>query len=280
MIPQRDLSLLSNRLAARGGRRIPEAVLERDYCLSWILAGLSQSALRDRLAFKGGTALKKFYFEEYRFSEDLDFTLLAETSWEDIEQSLTAAFDKVRTQSGVQIHLDHLDRHAHENSHTFYLAYDGPLPGAAGKTVKTDITIRELLILPVELRPLLRGYPEYHDLPEDARIAVYSLDEVAIEKTVALLDPARNEPRDLYDLWFLTTNGHVSLEHLVDAIVRKLEFRGRTLAQVRPQFRDKEARLRRLWDVRLEAQMSELPEFDGVYRAVRRSLRQAGITRT
>ncbi len=120
----------------------------------------------------------------YRFSEDLDFTLLEETSWEDIEQSLTAAFDKVWTQSGVQIHLDHLDRHAHENSRTFYLAYDGPLPGAAGKTVKTDITIRELLILPVDLRPLLRGYPEYHDLPEDARIAVYSLDEVAIEKTV------------------------------------------------------------------------------------------------
>src|SRR3990167_2389949 len=31
MIPQRNLSLLSNRLARAGGRRIPEAVLERDY---------------------------------------------------------------------------------------------------------------------------------------------------------------------------------------------------------------------------------------------------------
>ena len=58
MIPQRELSLLSNRLAERGGRRIPETVLERDYCLSWFLVGLSPSPLRDRLAFKGGTALK------------------------------------------------------------------------------------------------------------------------------------------------------------------------------------------------------------------------------
>ncbi|MBW6485389.1 MAG: hypothetical protein K0B01_04470, partial [Syntrophobacterales bacterium] len=41
MIPQRDLSLLSNRLARKGGRRTPEAVLERDYCLSWLLVGLS-----------------------------------------------------------------------------------------------------------------------------------------------------------------------------------------------------------------------------------------------
>ena len=59
MIPQRDLSLLSNRLAKQGSRRIPETILERDYCLSWFLVGLSRSPLQDRLAFKGGTALKK-----------------------------------------------------------------------------------------------------------------------------------------------------------------------------------------------------------------------------
>jgi predicted nucleotidyltransferase component of viral defense system len=67
MIQQRYLSLLSNRLAEEGSRRIPETVLERDYCLSWFLVGLSRSALRDRLAFKGGTALKKCYFGQYRF---------------------------------------------------------------------------------------------------------------------------------------------------------------------------------------------------------------------
>ena len=45
MIPQRNLSLLSNRLARKGGRRVPEAILERDYCLSWFLIGLSHSPL-------------------------------------------------------------------------------------------------------------------------------------------------------------------------------------------------------------------------------------------
>jgi len=75
MIPQRNLSLLSNRLARAGGRRIPEAVLERDYCLSWFLVGLSRNPLRDRLLFKGGTALKKCYFGDYRFSEDLDLKI-------------------------------------------------------------------------------------------------------------------------------------------------------------------------------------------------------------
>jgi uncharacterized protein len=35
VIPQRNISLLSNRLAAQGGMRIREDVLERDYCLAW-----------------------------------------------------------------------------------------------------------------------------------------------------------------------------------------------------------------------------------------------------
>ncbi|MBN1380303.1 MAG: nucleotidyl transferase AbiEii/AbiGii toxin family protein [Deltaproteobacteria bacterium] len=68
MIPQRNLSLLSNRLAGKGGRHLPEAVPERDYCLSWFLAGLSKSPLKDFLAFKGGTAIKKCYIPDYRFS--------------------------------------------------------------------------------------------------------------------------------------------------------------------------------------------------------------------
>jgi hypothetical protein len=279
MIPQRDLSLLSNRLAAAGGRRIPETILERDYCLSWLLVGLSCSPLRDRLAFKGGTALKKCYFADYRFSEDLDFTLVEETPWEEIERHLAAAFEEARRASGVEIRLDHLDRHSHENSHAFYLAYEGPLPQARGKSVKTDVTIRERVVLPLEDRPLLRGYEEYRDLPEDARILVYSLGEVATEKVVALLDRARNEPRDLYDLCFLTKGGHVCLPDLREAVAQKLEFRGLTLAQLVGEFTAKEARLKKLWQVRLTAQMAELPKFDTVYREVRRVLRQGGLTR-
>jgi hypothetical protein len=75
VIPQRNISLLSNRLAAGGGVRIREDVLERDYCLAWFLCGLAESDLKPVLVFKGGTALKRCHFGDYRFSEDLDFTL-------------------------------------------------------------------------------------------------------------------------------------------------------------------------------------------------------------
>jgi len=94
MIPQRDLSLLSNLLARKEGRRIPEAVLEKDYCLSWFLVGLSATPLREILAFKGGTAIKKCYIPDYRFSEDLDFTLREETAFETIRVHLDEAFGR------------------------------------------------------------------------------------------------------------------------------------------------------------------------------------------
>ena len=54
---------------------VPWYVLEQDYVASWVLAGISHE-LRGKIAFKGGTALKKCYFGEYRFSEDLDFTAM------------------------------------------------------------------------------------------------------------------------------------------------------------------------------------------------------------
>ncbi len=66
MIPQRNLSLLANRLANEGRRRIPEDVLERDYCLAWFLAALAESDLKATLGFKGGTALKRCFFH-HRF---------------------------------------------------------------------------------------------------------------------------------------------------------------------------------------------------------------------
>jgi predicted nucleotidyltransferase component of viral defense system len=94
MIPQRNISLLANRLyKEHGGRRIPEAVLERDYCLAWFLAGLSQSKLRDLLIFKGGTALKRCHFGDYRFSEDLDFTLARKVAFAEIREGLEEVYE-------------------------------------------------------------------------------------------------------------------------------------------------------------------------------------------
>jgi predicted nucleotidyltransferase component of viral defense system len=278
VIPQRNLSLLSNRLARGGGRRIPEAVLERDYCLAWFLIALSRTRLRKRLAFKGGTALKRCYFGDYRFSEDLDFTLTGEVTFDVIRHELDTVFAEAGRSGGVSIRFAHEDTQAHQNSHNFYLSYEGPLPATArAKEVKVDITIREQIVFPLESRRVLRAYEEYEDLPADTEILTYSLREIATEKVVALLDAARNEPRDLYDLWFLTCHGHVDLHDLTHAIEKKWEFRQRKVADARAILDSKEARYKKLWELRLSAQMAVLPEFGEVFRSVRRALRKVAI---
>ncbi|MFH1288351.1 MAG: nucleotidyl transferase AbiEii/AbiGii toxin family protein [bacterium] len=277
MIFQRNLSLLSNRLARKGCRRIPEAVLERDYCLSWFLIGLSLSPLKDILLFKGGTCLKKCYIPDYRFSEDLDFTLTEEIPFEDIQKNFDIAFKSIYQASGVKINFARYDRHTHENSHTCFFGYEGPLPGAAGKEVKVDITIKEKVVFAVKEKFVLKGYEEYTDLPENAMIRVYSLDEITTEKIVALLDTARNEPRDLYDLWYLAGNQRIDIGGLVDAVEEKWKFRGKKLIDIKEEFQRKEARLKKLWEIRLSSQMLALPEFEQVYREVRREFRQAKL---
>jgi len=56
-------------------KQLQPNVIEKDYVLGWILAGISNHPkTKDTWIFKGGTCLKKCYFETYRFSEDLDFT--------------------------------------------------------------------------------------------------------------------------------------------------------------------------------------------------------------
>jgi hypothetical protein len=79
---------------------------------------------RERLAFKGGTALKRCYFPDYRFSEDLDFTLVADVPFEVIRQELEPVFEEAHHLAGVRIWFAHEDRDKHANSYTFYLGYE------------------------------------------------------------------------------------------------------------------------------------------------------------
>jgi hypothetical protein len=72
---------------------------------------------------------------------------------------------------------------------------------------------------------------------------------------VALQDRARNEPRDLYDLWFLTSHAGADIGHLIGAITEKLRFREKDVADIEDRIIAKEARLETLWDGRLEHQL-------------------------
>jgi len=275
MIPRRSISLISNSLMSAGGRRIPEAVIERDYVLAWLLSGLAGHPLRELLAFKGGTALRRCWFADYRFSEDLDFTLTRPISLEEILARLNEIFVAIEAACGLRIEFDRDDRHGHQNSYTFYLRYQGPLPAA--NDVKVDITIDEVLCFPLQDRVIQRTYDSFDDLPEGPTVKVYAIEEIVIEKLLALSDRARNEPRDLYDLWYLFDAMDLHIAEMRTELDTKLALRKRTAAGLEQAIATKEERLRRLWENRLAHQMSQLPPFDEVFRQVLRAIRAADL---
>lgn len=103
MILQRELAAL------RAEWALDQSVIEKDYVLGWLLAGIANhEALATTWIFKGGTCLRKCYYETYRFSEDLDFTIVDGGPEEPDE--LLRIFAEisawVREESGLELVLD------------------------------------------------------------------------------------------------------------------------------------------------------------------------------
>ncbi len=96
-----------NRLAIEERVRewgLREDVVEKDYVLGWVLWGIgTHPSLSIKWAFKGGTCLKKCYLETYRFSEDLDFTVLpgGPVLQADLDPIFRELLQNVADQSGI-----------------------------------------------------------------------------------------------------------------------------------------------------------------------------------
>ena len=143
--------------------------------------------------------------------------------------------------------------------------------------MKVDITINEVLCFPLQDRPIHRTYDSFDDLPEGPTVKVYAIKEIVVEKLLALSDRARNEPRDLYDLWYLFGSIDLRIAEMRAELDAKLALRQRTVAGMEQAIAAKEDRLRRLWAARLAHQMSHLPPFDDVFREVLRAVRAADL---
>jgi predicted nucleotidyltransferase component of viral defense system len=219
--------------------------------------------------------LRRCHIGEYRFSEDLDFTLLYnDVTFEQIRAAFDEVSSKVRDRTGMDFRFDAPDPKSHQNSHTFFMRFTGPM--GAERRFKVDITIAECIVGDLERRPVILTYEEY-DFPDGASVKAYSLDEIATEKIVALTDKQRTQPRDLYDLWYLSSEGHVDITSLAHAVAAKLDIRQRSAEGLHGVFKDKEAALKRAWETRLSPQMADIPEFGAVFRETDRLFRQSKV---
>jgi predicted nucleotidyltransferase component of viral defense system len=191
-------------LQARAEWQLDIGVIEKDYVLGWVLAAINgEPALAESWIFKGGTCLRKCFYETYRFSEDLDFTILDAGTLEPNE--LRATFERLAAwlieESGIELLIDErtfVERRNLRGNPTVQarIAYRGPNPQPTPPKLKLDLTSAELLVEQPVLRPIVHPYG---DSPLPGRgLLCYSLTELAAEKTRALAQRCR--PRDLYDV--------------------------------------------------------------------------------
>lgn len=180
--------------------QLTEEVVEKDYVLGWLLWGIgAHPILGDQWIFKGGTCLKKCYIETYRFSEDLDFTVLPSGPFrpEDVEPLLTEVLARVHEASGIEFsaRTPVLRLRPDQLSTEGRVYYIGPRGTRDPARVKLDVSSDEKVVRPPVLREIAHSYP---DGPLRGRVRCYSFEEVFAEKIRAMGQRAR--PRDLYDI--------------------------------------------------------------------------------
>ncbi len=167
--------------------------VEKDYVLGWMLYGIANSSISNKLVFKGGTALSKIYFpNQWRLSEDLDFTPIGNTAWEKFVKPIEKEIPNIVMQKN-QIALK-LEGSPYTNPGYFQsrFKYTGPISTARLKIeISREEEIGKIVAMPV---------PQYYDYPKFS-VSVYSLETILAEKLRAILQ--RRKIRDYYDVWRL-----------------------------------------------------------------------------
>jgi uncharacterized protein len=266
MIPPAEISKLAHRLG------LGDKTIEKDYVLTWVLFAMAESSLREWLVFKGGTAIKKMFVPDYRFSEDLDFTLLdpGRTNAE-LQTAAEGLFPWLAREANLALAMEKVDVHPSTGNPTIYLNYVGPLQAAlTSRSLKVDFSRDETLAFPAEARQVLSGYSDCQ--ARQAVLTVYSMKEILIEKLRSLL--TRTEPRDLYDIHYILTNQMIDVEKVSFHAAPKFEAKGLVVGDLRTVLERRRATFQQLWARRLNGQMPDIPDLEMVIRETNRILQR------
>lgn len=255
--------------------------VEKDYVLGWILYGISQHAGAREWVFKGGTSLKKCFFNTYRFSEDLDFTIPRELPYSrvSISETLTEIADWVESESGIRFPGDGLavEEYPNPRGNTSFQAkitFSGPLQMNRQELqrVKFDMTNDEVIADSPVRRAVHHPYEdELNPAPE---VLCYSVNEILAEKSRALYE-RRGRARDVYDVVHIARvfRDSVDVAAARKTVREKFAFKQLPEPSVDLIIERVDADLLRAnWDNQLAHQLPALPDLDGFLGSLSESL--------
>ncbi|MCK4278002.1 MAG: nucleotidyl transferase AbiEii/AbiGii toxin family protein [Desulfurellaceae bacterium] len=242
------------------GYGVPVSTIERDYAQNWLLWSLSHI----NMALKGGTGIRKVYLKDYRFSDDLDFTLLESLNIEKIKGLMENCVANAREESGINF-SDAVDCEENDNGFKINVYFQIMQTGINKTKIKIDITKlgNEKILLPVVMEEIIHPYSDNLN----SRVKVYPLEEIMAEKIRSLFQ--RTRPRDLYDIWHLW--GKVDMESVFKIMPEKVSFK-KVIIDIGTFLKRKE-NFKNAWENSLEHQLKILPDFEKVFSTVARRLK-------
>ena len=210
MILQKEIRTIAERL------KVPSDTVDKDYVLGHFLYELfKQPWAINNLLFKGGTCLKKCYFEEYRFSEDIDATII-NAAFVLTKKQIQEVCNAITANIGIAFNILKFEKTLFRDEHVGWdieICFWGANHGknevpTFGKDCHTKIwcefRLYEKVIFEKEERKLLHLFSDAENV--QLTIPCYSLHEVLAEKMRSLVQRNRGEARDYFDLWFIKNN--------------------------------------------------------------------------
>jgi predicted nucleotidyltransferase component of viral defense system len=248
MIPDAEIKGMAR------SKGVPESTIERDYAQNWFLGSIF--GLWDGLVLKGGTGIRKAYVEDYRFSDDLDFTMQKDSDEEAVREYIKNVIFLTREKSGIDFEDDFQLKeniNGYEGKVYFRLVRRTGTPIG----IKLDLTKPEMekVVLSPQKRRIIHPYSD--DI--ESEVAVYQLQEIMGEKLRSLFQ--RTRPRDLYDVWYFSKE--MDYRDAYEIFMEKCRFKG-----IEPEmetFLERRENYRGAWVNSLGHQLSSLPDFDEVF---------------
>lgn len=254
-------------------KSIHPGVIEKDYVLSKTLMAFSGiKQFRELLVFKGGTALKKCYFSDWRYSEDLDFTARYKLLPSQLQTIFQSGVENVSSSFGLPLRISEFSQYPKNSedlvSAQLKLTYDGPLHQSSGQknNIRVDIAFFEEISLPSTDRKIIEEYSD--DL--SSSVPVYALEEIVAEKLRSILQ--RGKSRDYYDVWVLLKNKQNAFDKQMVRSLLATKCRDKEIPHpTQENFFGEEqlAETKRFWERGLAHQISDLPPFESVISELR-----------
>ncbi len=246
--------------------RVDPSIIEKDYHLGIALKVIAENPVTKDWVFRGGTALKKCYFTEYRFSEDLDFTLFNRNlkTEKEVETVLEQICNIANQQFGTTLEFFSVKQEREDYGEE---AFKGTMhfQSVKGKSkIKIDLSFVDKLFTNPTEQEIFHPYSDVSIFGKP-RIITTRMEEIIIDKLTASAS-IRTYPRsrDLFDIWYISKNKKLDLKLIKDSFFEKCNFRKIDKDLIYQMDKKHLEQFKKYWEAHLVTLVGKLPNFEEV----------------